>query len=541
MAPKKEDISKRELLILTRKAAASLREHASTATKRLGLCKQLLKGKTTHKDLQPLLDKIARLTIDERHYWIGTFYSLLLPATARRSQAVYFTPPHLAKSIVSLVCKQGFDLRHHTAIDPAAGGAAFLSTLAAEMRSQKARTDSILERLHGIEIDSGLARLSEALIGNRIGAIIDNGSIVKIGNSLSLRDLGTYDLVLANPPYGRVSLSDYPEKKWQEVCNSGHINKYALFAQLSFKLAKPGGIVALVLPSSFIAGPLYDRLRSFLRANGEILAVGLVADRKDVFADVAQDVSVVIARAGTAHKFETPVAFGHFTGLQPFKAYSAAKLPWRTGDRWTLPANSAGLAIGGATLEDYGAAVRSGYFVWNREQERLKTHSRSGLTVPLVWAENVRAGKFCLPKSRDREGTDFVRFPEESPAIIRSDAIVMQRTTNSRQPRRLIAARISPSIVKKWGGFVSENHTLTIMAKDIETLDTLCLLLNSAAVDARYRQLSGTASISVKLLREMDLPKPEALRQALLKYKNKEIAVEAAYAASLSLKIAVGA
>lgn len=535
------DITQRELLILTRKAAASLREITPTATARLALCKQLLAGKTNHKNLIPLLAQIARLPIDERHYWTGTLYSLLLPAAERRAQAAYFTPPHLAKAIVALICKQGFDLRQHTAVDPAAGGAAFLSTLAAEMRSQKVRTDSILNRLRGIEIDSGLARLSEALIGNRIGAVIDNGSIVKVGNSLSLRTTETFDLVLANPPYGRVSLAEYPEKRWLEVCHPGHINKYALFTQLCFRLAKPGGLVGLVLPSSFIAGPLYDRLRSFLRANGEILTIGSIADRQDVFADVAQDVSIIVARAGSVHKFESAVAFGHFTDFQPFKAYSAAKLPWKTGDRWTLPANSAGLAVGGSTLSDYGATVRSGYFVWNREQERLEKYSRSKRVVPLVWAENIRAGKFCRPKARGRNGADFVRFTEESPAIIRSDAVVMQRTTNSRQPRRLIAARISPSILERWGGFVSENHTLTITAEDTETLNTLCLLLNSAAVDARYRQLSGTASISVSLLREMDLPKPSELKKALLKFKDREKAVEAAYAASSSIKLAAGA
>jgi adenine-specific DNA-methyltransferase len=541
VASKTDELPKRELLILTRRIADSLRDDAPTATKRLGLCKQLLAGNTDHEQLSLLLDQISRLRIDERHYWIGTFYALLLPLSERRAQAVYFTPPHLAQAVVSLVCKQGFDLLRHTAVDPAAGGAAFLSTLAAEMRSRKARTNSIVNRLHGFEIDSGLARLSEALIGNRIGSVIENGSIVKVRNSLSLRTPDKFDLVLANPPYGRITGAECPEKRWLEVCHPGHINKYALFTELCFRLAKPGGLIGLVLPSSFIAGPLYDRLRTFLRTHGEILAVGSVADREDVFVDVAQDVSVIVARAGNPHKATTTVAFGHFTGVQPFQAYSAAKLPAGVGERWTIPASSTGLSVGGATLADYGATVRSGYFVWNREQERLATRSQSKRVVPLVWAENIRAGKFCRPKARTRGGIDFVKFTDDSPVIVRTDAIVMQRTTNSRQPRRLISARISPSTLKKWGGFVSENHTLTITAKNVDTLNTICLLLNSGAVDARYRQLSGTASISVALLREMDLPKPKDLKQALLKYKDREKAIEAAYAAAPAAKLAAGA
>ena len=59
-----------------------------------------------------------------------------------------------------------------------------------------------------------------------------------------------------------------------------------------------------------------------------------------------------------------------------------------------------------------------------------------------------------------------------------------------------------------------------------QRFQALCLLLNSKAVDACYRQLSGTASISVTLLRRLDLPSPQALKAALARNKNVEEAVE---------------
>ena len=62
--------------------------------------------------------------------------------------------------------------------------------------------------------------------------------------------------------------------------------------------------------------------------------------------------------------------------------------------------------------------------------------------LPLVWAKNIRAGGFCKPKSKAGDAVDFVRFDDETSAIIRTDALVLQRTTNSAQKRRLIAARI---------------------------------------------------------------------------------------------------
>jgi adenine-specific DNA-methyltransferase len=134
-----------------------------------------------------------------------------------------------------------------------------------------------------------------------------------------------------------------------------------------------------------------------------------------------------------------------------------------------------------------------------------------------------------------------VHFDEESQAIVRTNALIMQRTTNSSQKRRLVAARVSPSVIKQWGGFVSENHTIVVTAPSVRVLNLLRFLLNSAAVDSRYRQLSGTASVSVTLLRGLDLPSPKALSDAIAKLGFTEKAIERAYAASAPMSKKVSA
>lgn len=535
-------LSPREMLVLARRTAQRVQKDASTPAKRLGFCKLLVQSNRPDARLEALRQQLSRLPKDERHYWIGTFYALLLPATERRSKATYFTPPHLARSIIALACKNGFDIKKHTAIDPAAGGAAFLSTLASQMRESGLAASSITNRLSGVELDSGLASLSEALIGDQLGIEIAKRAIVTVGNSLKRIPNKRFDLVLANPPYGRISLDDTTKGQWEEVCHPGHINKYALFTALCFRLVKRNGLVGLVLPSSFVAGPLYDRLRAFLRQRAEILVLGSVAYRNDVFIDVDQDISVVLLRAGQPHRTAASVVFGSFDRGQAFKAKTAAVLPPDAKEPWIIPASVAGTVTGGATLDDYGVTARAGYFVWNREQERMLARKHRKLDIPLIWAQNVRTGTLCSPKSKKRaRGIDYVRFEEESAAIVCKSAIVIQRTTNNSQNRRLIAACIDPHVVKKWGGFVSENHTIVISGDDATTIQALCLLLNSKAADARYRQLSGTASISVTLLRRLDLPSPQALKAALARNKDVEDAVEDAYFASASQLNVAGA
>lgn len=521
------------ILTDARRVATELRRLKPTRGQMLNYCKGLLAGTHIEAPLTAFASKLSKLDTDARYYWIGTFYTLLLSREERSSQAAFFTPPHLARGLVDLARRQGFDPKRHTIIDPAAGGASFLSTIAGAMISAGLDGSTIAQRLHGYELDPELAALAEALLSDRIGIRVPKASVVEVKDSLKARPRKTYDLVIANPPYGRVKVGDVDGETWRKVCSPGHINKYALFAELSFRLASKGGLVVLVIPSSFIAGPLYGKLRSFIRENGEVLAVSSVSRRDDVFVDVAQDISVLVARAGTAHSAAHPVAFGTYD--KEFKAVSAAPLPTAVDGAWLSQIGSRSLARGGATLSDYGAKLRAGYFVWNREGARMRTRRYVDLDVPLIWAKNIRPGALCQPQARKRDGTDFVHFVDESSGIIRTPAVVIQRTTNSSQLRRIVAARVAPQVIKSWGGFTSENHTIVLTGPQTDMLDALCFLLNSAAVDARYRLLSGTASVSVSLLRELDLPDPKHLQDAIARHGKTEMAVEDAYARSQSL------
>lgn len=526
----------RETLSCAKKAARQIQHNFTTPGQRLKLVHGLLERQSRRKELLEFQARIEKFDTDTQHYWVGTLYTLLLPANQRREQAAYFTPPALSRSVLALLRKEGFDPRRHTVADPAAGGAAFLSTMAAAMSDARCSDHDIIRRLNGMEIDRGLARLSEILIGKRLGAEIPPGKIVVAIDSLQANFARQYDVVVANPPYGRVSLKSLGKHNWHEVCHPGHINKYALFTELCFRLTKPSGLTALVLPSSFIGGPLYDRLRTYIREHAEVLLLGSVFGRDDVFVDVTQDISILIARRGKAHNANRPVVFGLCTGDGPLKPITAAPLPLCPSEPWVAPAHVSGRALGGATLVDYAAVVRAGYFVWNRETHRMRKARKRKLDIPLIWAENISAGKYCVPKAKRRRGIDYVSFAFDSPAIVRTNALVIQRTTNNSQARRLVAGRVAPHVIKKYGGFVSENHTIVLTAATSSDLILLSKLLNSEAVDRRYRELSGTASISVNLLRKLDLPDPFILRETLSANRDIEEAIEEAYERSMNAR-----
>ena len=98
---------------------------------------------------------------------------------------------------------------------------------------------------------------------------------------------------------------------------------------------------------------------------------------------------------------------------------------------------------------------------------------------------------------------------------MRTPAAVLQRTTNDKQPRRLVVAVVNTNVIRKWGGFVAENHIIVLRGQKVANLKLAVALLNTKAVDERYRRVSGTAAVSVTLLRSLDLPSPERFKTAL--------------------------
>lgn len=361
--------SKTTLLAQARFIARELASSATTPQARADACVELLDELGAVPGVEGFRRALHTLPVDERHYWIGTLYTLMLPNKVRRSQATYFTPPAVADAVVDFAIEAGFSLERDDVLDPAAGGAAFLSTIAGRMARKGLAPKNVAYRLNGIEIDAGLATLSRRLIADRLGAALPR-DVILVGDALNVKIPAAYGLVIANPPYGRMSIEEVRGKAWRRVAHSGHINKYALFAELCFRHAKPGGIVALVIPSSFRSGPLYDRMRSFIRSRGEVLTIGSIAGRDGVFLDVAQDISVLIVRKGKAHPPDAKVRFPIVGMLSPATPIVEHALPSKPGDAWPLPAIDPD-TVGGASLADYGVTARAGYFVWNREQSRL--------------------------------------------------------------------------------------------------------------------------------------------------------------------------
>ena len=235
----------------------------------------------------------------------------MLPGEYRSAYGIYYTPAFLVHRLIEQATLAGIDWTCARILDPACGGGAFLAPVARQMVeelrdcSPRILVENIASRLCGYELDPFGAWLSQVTVDAILLPITYQAKkrlpvIVTVCDSLrkdALRE--TFDLVIGNPPYGRIQLNSATRDMYQRSLY-GHANLYGLFTDLALRYAKSGGVIAYVTPTSFLAGEYFKKLRSLLACEAPPVSIDFIAARKGIFEDVLQETLLATYRRGAA-------------------------------------------------------------------------------------------------------------------------------------------------------------------------------------------------------------------------------------------------
>ena len=474
----------------------------------------------------------ADLDLSTASYLIGTLYTGAMPAALRADLGAYYTPTALCERLLDLAHEAGVDWRSARVIDPACGGGAFLSPVARRMSESMIGADpatileSIEERLVGLEVDPFAAWMSlvfldltlidlYCLAGRRLRPL------VRVENTLeATTDADGFDLVIGNPPYGRVTLSANLRDKFRRSL-FGHANLYGVFTDLALRFCKPRGTIAYVTPTSFLAGAYFKALRALLSREAPPASIDFIADRKGVFGEVQQETALVVYRRGGKSKPAHVWFTAHESdGTIETTAAGTFVLPDDPESPWIIPRNrDQNLLVGRLNhikshLADYGYRVSTGPLVWNRHKENLRSDPGED-RFPLIWAESVRPDGLFEFRARQRAHQPYFEPRGDQQSLVtREPCVLLQRTTAKEQSRRLIAAELPAEFVVEHGGVVVENHLNVIKPLDGSpkaSTKVLTALLNSDVVDQVFRCINGSVAVSAYELLALPLPPPESL------------------------------
>lgn len=217
------------------------------------------------KKLKKLIDFIDEESwVSESTDVKGDIYEALLQKNAESSGAgQYFTPRSVIKAMVECICPK----LNQTIADPSCGtGGFFLGALEYIHKTNKniSPQDANNLRFHtfyGWEIVDETARLCLMnLFLHGVGDLINTPDI-KVEDSLKEEPVKKFDIVLANPPFGKSS-SDIPTNDIKKVEKDNHYyyrnfwtttsNKQLSFLQHIVSMLYENGEAAVVLPDNVL-------------------------------------------------------------------------------------------------------------------------------------------------------------------------------------------------------------------------------------------------------------------------------------------------
>lgn len=481
-------------------------------------------------------EELAGLGAEVAAYELGRVYMAMLPPDRRTEHGVFYTPPVLTARLIDDAEAAGISWATARVLDPACGGGAFLTPVAERMiRAMEGVEPAIVvqalsSRLRGYEIDPFGAWLSQVALDVLVlplsrAAGRGLGEVVAVCDSLERQPpRERFDLVIGNPPYGRVRLPDDMRARYRRSLH-GHANLYGLFTDLALRHAKVDGVVAYITPTSFLAGRYFTALRRLLGRQAPPATVDVVRARKGVFDDALQETALAVFRKGQA---PGPIAVRGVdvttAGELRAKPIGTVALPPDPSDPWMLPREQAHgpfvarLVTARHRLADWGWTVSTGPLVWNRHKPQLRWRP-STCTRPLIWAEAVGAdGTFRFPATKSNHPPHFAPRPGVDDWLLVDRAcVLLQRTTAKEQARRLIAAPLTQAFLDAHdGAVVVENHLN--MVRPIKggtptvSAEVLAVFLNGDAADAAFRCISGSVAVSAYELEAMPVPPPSEMR-----------------------------
>ena len=199
-----------------------------------------------------------------------------------------------------------------------------------------------------------------------------------------------YNLIIGNPPYFVCKKTQIPSEFNEFI--SGRPNIFGLFILKSLMLLKPNGVLAFIIPRSFLNSIYYAKIRNYIKQTCNIVMIKDYTGFND-FIDTEQSTFGLILQ-----KREEEC-------LSPYDCDYAVKL----GHNFIFTPDSIQLKQvfeGSTTIEKMGLKVRTGQVVWNEHKDLLTDNEDDTL---LIYNTNIsKDNKLEIKKFKNDEKGQYI-------------------------------------------------------------------------------------------------------------------------------------
>ena len=256
-----------------------------------------------------------------------------------------------------------------------------------------------------------------------------------------------YDLIVGNPPYF-VLEKDYkiPEKIKPYIC--GRPNMFGLFIIQSIFMLSSNGILAFVIPKSFLNSVYYSKIRNFIKETCEIIEI-IDFEKDNKFIDTQQSTFGIILKKESNSKI-----------LSIECNYSI-----KFNDNFMFTNDSVflkSLLEGTTTLSKLGLSVRTGNIVWNQHKSELTDDDNE--TVLIYNTNLTKEHTIDLKSFKNEEKHQYIKKDGK----ITPTLVVNRGNGNSKY-------NLNYALVTGVGPYLIENHLNEIYSPIIKKEDLIIL------------------------------------------------------------------
>ena len=281
----------------------------------------------------------------------------------KKTEGIFFSPPESIKKMINYIDKiEGSKIGHNIKdiLEPSYGSGEIINYL----EKYYDNTKELPLNITGIEKNNDIYNTTQILKEGCNNVNLINEDFLLFSNDKK------FDLIIGNPPYFVMKKNGIP-KEYKNYMK-GRPNIFTIFILKSLDLLKNNGILAFILPKSFMNCSYYSSVREFIFENFNIKTIIECFD--DKYIETEQETIILILKK---QKVELNAEYCINNNYYLFNTKDNIL-------RMKEIMNSS------TTLNEMGFSVFNGNFVWNQEKNKLTNNSNN---VRLIYSGDIKNNK----------------------------------------------------------------------------------------------------------------------------------------------------